>query len=109
MLDVYTRESLAIEVGQSLKGEDVVTALNQIRQKRGTPKLLSCDNGAEFINQRMDLWAYHNVKSYSLVCGLRGAGQNHPPPKAMSKIADFLSEGRSTAYWFTESKTCESF
>ena len=60
MLDVYTRKSLAIEVGQSLKGEDVVSALNQIRQKRGTPKPLSCDNGAEFISQRMDLWAYHN-------------------------------------------------
>ena len=60
VLDVLTRECLAIEVGQSLKGEDVVTALNQIRQKRGTPKLLFCDNGAEFTSQRMDLWAYHN-------------------------------------------------
>jgi putative transposase len=60
VLDIFTRESLAIEVGQSMKSEDVVTALNQIRQKRGTPKLLFCDNGAEFTSQRMDLWAYHN-------------------------------------------------
>ena len=60
VLDVFTRESLAIEVGQSLKGEDVVTALNQIGQKRGTPKVLFCDNGSEFTSQRMDLWAYHN-------------------------------------------------
>jgi transposase InsO family protein len=46
------RESLAIEVGQRLRGEDVVGALNQIRQKRGTPKLLFCDNGSEFGRSR---------------------------------------------------------
>jgi len=44
VLDVYTRESLAIEVGQKLKGEDVVRALNQIRMQRGVPKVLFCDN-----------------------------------------------------------------
>jgi putative transposase len=37
-----------------------VGALNQIRQKRGTPKLLFCDSGSEFTSQMMDLWAYHN-------------------------------------------------
>jgi putative transposase len=61
IMDVFTRESLAIEVGQKLKGEDVVACSEwQIRQKRGTPKLLFCDNGSEFTSQRMDLWAYHN-------------------------------------------------
>ena len=54
--DVFTRESLAIEVGQRLQGEDLVGALNQIRQKKGTPKLLFCDSESEFT----DLWAYHN-------------------------------------------------
>jgi putative transposase len=43
-MDVFTRESLAIEVGQRLKGDDVVQVLNAIRQKRGVPKLLFCDN-----------------------------------------------------------------
>jgi hypothetical protein len=60
VLDVFTRESLAIEVGQRLQGGDVVGALNQIRQKRGVPKLIFCDNGSEFISQIMDLLAYHN-------------------------------------------------
>jgi putative transposase len=60
ILDVFTRESLAIEVGQSLKGGDVVGVLNQIRGSRGVPKLLFCDNGSEFTSQSMDLWAYHN-------------------------------------------------
>ena len=60
IMDVFTRESLAIEVGQRLKGENVVSALNEIRQKRGVPKFLFCDNGSEFTSQIMDLWAYHN-------------------------------------------------
>ncbi len=60
VLDLFTLGSLAIEVGQRLRGEDVVGALNQIRQKRGTPKLLFCDNGSEFTSQIMDLWAYHS-------------------------------------------------
>jgi putative transposase len=60
MVDVFTRESVAIEVGQSLKGENVVGVLNRIRQDRGVPKMLFCDNGAEFTSQIMDLWAYQN-------------------------------------------------
>jgi putative transposase len=60
VVDVFTRESLAIEAGQSLKGEDVVGVLNRIRTNRGTPKVLFCDNGAEFTSQMMDLWAYQN-------------------------------------------------
>ena len=60
IMDVFTRESLAIEVGQRLKGEDVVSTLNTIQQKRGVPKFLFCDNGSEFTSQIMDLWAYHN-------------------------------------------------
>jgi transposase InsO family protein len=58
ILDVFTRESLAIEVGQRLKGEDVVAALNQICGRRGVPKILFCDNGSEFTSQIMDLWAF---------------------------------------------------
>ena len=63
VVDVYTRECLAIEVGQSLKGEDVVRALNRIGVRRGAPKWLFCDNGSEFTSQAMDLWAYgHGVR-----------------------------------------------
>ncbi|MGD0227315.1 MAG: DDE-type integrase/transposase/recombinase [Terriglobia bacterium] len=51
--DVFARESLAIEVGQSLKGEDVVGVLN--RSRREVPKMLLCDNGDEFTSQIMDL------------------------------------------------------
>jgi putative transposase len=55
VVDVFTRESLVVEVGQSLKGEDVVRALNRLKAQRGAPKMLFCDNGSEFSSQAMDL------------------------------------------------------
>ena len=60
IVDVFTRESLAIEVGQALKGTDVVDVLNRLRFERSAPKMLFCDNGSEFTSQIMDLWAYQN-------------------------------------------------
>jgi len=60
VVDGYTREGLAIEVGQSLKGHDVVRVLQRIAQQRGVPQILFCDNGSEFTSQVLDLWAYHN-------------------------------------------------
>ena len=58
VMDNYTRESLAIEVGQSLKGEDVVATLNRIAAQRGLPTTIKVDNGSEFISKAMDKWAY---------------------------------------------------
>lgn len=60
VVDVFTRESLAIEVGQRLRGDDVVSTLNQIGSQRGWPKFLFCDNGSEFTSQSIHLWAYQN-------------------------------------------------
>ena len=34
IVDVYTREAVAIEVGQSLKGDDVVRTLNRLKLDR---------------------------------------------------------------------------
>lgn len=60
MVDNYTRECLAIEVGQSLKGDDVVDALLRITALRGKPQTIKVDNGSEFISKVMDRWAYEN-------------------------------------------------
>ena len=63
VLDVFTRECLAIEAGASLRGEQVVAVLNRIISDRQAPKKLLCDNGSEFTSQILDLWAYqHQVK-----------------------------------------------
>jgi putative transposase len=51
---------VAIEAGQSLKGDDVVRVLNLMKLERSVPKVLFCDNGSEFTSQAIDLWAYWN-------------------------------------------------
>lgn len=58
VVDLYTRECLAIDVGQSLKGEDVVRSLNAITAQRGLPRTIKTDNGSESISKVMDKWAY---------------------------------------------------
>jgi putative transposase len=60
VVDVFTRESLAIEVGQRLRGEHVVEVLNRLVRQHGAPQYLFADNGAEFTGQLVDLWAYHH-------------------------------------------------
>ena len=63
IVDNYTRESLAITVGQSLRGEDVVHTLRGLTAERGLPKFVKVDNGSEFISKAMDKWAYeHGVE-----------------------------------------------
>jgi putative transposase len=60
VVDIFSREALAIEVGQRLRGEDVVNVLNRLVMRRGAPKYLFADNGAEFTGRIMDMWAYHH-------------------------------------------------
>jgi putative transposase len=60
VVDVFTREGLAIEVGQRLRGEHVVEVLNRLVRLRGAPQYLFADNGAEFTGHLVDLWAHHH-------------------------------------------------
>jgi putative transposase len=60
VVDIFTREGLAIEVGHRLRGEDVVEMLNRLVRRHGSPKYLFADNGAEFTGQLVDLLAYHH-------------------------------------------------
>ena len=63
VVDVCTRESLAVEVGQRLRSEHVVQVLTRLTVHRGAPKRLCCDHGSEFCSQLVDLWAYqHHVQ-----------------------------------------------
>ncbi len=60
VVDVFTRVALAIEVGQPLRASDVVAVLDRLRQSRGCPESLYCDNVSEFTSQLVDRWAYHH-------------------------------------------------
>jgi hypothetical protein len=45
------RQSLAIESGQSLRGEDVMQVLSRLKEQRGAPKVLFCTNGASSLGE----------------------------------------------------------
>lgn len=95
IVDNYTRECLAIEVGQRLTGEDVVEVLNRIKTLRGLPQTIKVDNGSEFISKVMDRWAYeHDVE-------LDFSRPGRPTDNA--KIESFngrLREECLNAHWF---------
>ena len=60
VVDAFTREALAIDVDQGIKGEQVVEAMARIAMTRGAPKTIRVDNGPEFISKALDRWAYEN-------------------------------------------------
>ena len=60
VVDAFTREALAIDVDQGIKGEQVVEAMSRIAMTRGAPRTIRVDNGPEFISKALDRWAYEN-------------------------------------------------
>lgn len=60
VVDVFTREALAVPAGHRLKGEHVVEVLNRLARHHGAPKAIFVDNGSEFTGRLMDVWAYHH-------------------------------------------------
>ena len=62
VLDIFTRECLAIEVDTSLPGERVTRVLDAVVAERGVPDSIRVDNGPEFAGKALDAWAYgHKV------------------------------------------------
>jgi putative transposase len=60
LVDNFSRESLAIQVGQRLTGDDVVRVLEDVVRGRSRPQTIRVDNGPEFVSKSLDLWAYWN-------------------------------------------------
>lgn len=60
VVDVFTRQALAVDAGLRLKGEHVVETLNRLVRWHGPPKVVFVDNGSEFTGRLMDMWAYHH-------------------------------------------------
>lgn len=62
VVDLATRECLAIEVDTSLPGLRVLRVLDQLVSWYGKPKQITLDNGPEFAGRALDTWAYaHQV------------------------------------------------
>jgi putative transposase len=61
LVDNFSRECLAVHPGQSLKGTDVVSVLEELKLFRKIiPRRIQVDNGSEFISKEVDRWAYDN-------------------------------------------------
>ncbi len=60
LVDVFTRECLAIEVAPSLPAYRVVRVLDRLREAGATPQRITVDNGPEFISRLVDAWAYEH-------------------------------------------------
>lgn len=60
ILDEGVREALHIEVDTSLPGERVVRALERLKECRGIPEAIRCDNGPELLSQVFVDWCDEN-------------------------------------------------
>jgi putative transposase len=56
IVDEYTRECLALEVGRTMTAMDIVDVLIELVQMRGVPGHIRSDNGPEFIAAAIRSW-----------------------------------------------------
>ena len=62
LVDVCTRECVALHVARQFRGTDVAQRLSEAGLARLTlPSVLQCDNGSEFTSTALDHWAYWNT------------------------------------------------
>lgn len=56
VVDEFTRENLALEVGRSFRSTDVIDVLIHLMHVRGVPEHIRSDNGPEFIAKALQRW-----------------------------------------------------
>lgn len=61
VIDVFTREALALEVDTSLPGSRVVRVLDRLLGERGRPAQLVLDNGPELISRALEQWSHQHA------------------------------------------------
>ncbi len=60
VIDEFTRECLAIEVGRSIDADGVVTRLERLARERGVPAYVRFDHGPEFVAYAVNDWCRFN-------------------------------------------------
>jgi len=60
LIDEYTRECFAVEVGVSIKSERVRQILQRVCSEKGVPEIIRSDNGSEFIGKAVGNWFEKN-------------------------------------------------
>ncbi len=56
IVDEWTRECLAIDVGASIRSGRVIEVLSRLVSLRGAPRYLRSDNGPEFVSKAILAW-----------------------------------------------------
>ncbi len=56
VVDEFTRECLAIDVGGSIRSGRVIEVLSRLVSVRGAPRYLRSDNGSEFVSRKILRW-----------------------------------------------------
>lgn len=70
LIDEYSRECLAVEVGVSIKSERVRQILQRVCLEKGKPELIRSDNGSEFIGKAVNEWlAKNDIKPLFIEAG----------------------------------------
>jgi putative transposase len=70
IVDDYSREAVAIEVGRSIPASRVIRVLERLARTRGLPRVIVLDNGPEFTSRALDQWAYeHGVELHFIQPG----------------------------------------
>jgi len=67
IVDLASRECLAIEVDTSLPGARVVRVLERLCAVHGRPRTITMDNGPEFAGLTLDAWAYKEGVSLDFI------------------------------------------
>ena len=67
VVDEYTRESLAIDVGGSIRSARVIEVLSKLISLRGAPRYLRSDNGPEFVSRALLKWVTEQAIELALI------------------------------------------
>lgn len=67
IIDVHSRECLAILADTSITGAIVASKLDQLKEMRAKPGILVVDNGPEFTSRALDRWAQDNKVTLSFI------------------------------------------
>jgi putative transposase len=98
VLDVYSRECVALEAGVGFRAADVARILTDAGIERGKlPSLISVDNGTEFTSRDLDHWAYWNqVRQALAVLASRPTTRSSKRSTAVFGVSASRSTGSST-------------
>ena len=58
VIDQWSRESVLLEAGFTLTGQNVAAALERVAVSRSLPKAITVDHGTEFTSRALDEWAW---------------------------------------------------